>query len=335
MADEQPRHDDDDALEALIRAGGRRLDPPADAYRAVFAAAEAALRDKVNRRRWWRVGAWLGVAAATVLGVLALGLDRSTWRAAPPSVPIEVARVDRLNGTVEWHEQGSRSWAVLKAPGGPLPRGATLRTRDGTGVGLVYPDASSLRIGPNAEIELTDAWHVQLRQGTVFVGTAPEVPGPLEVVTALGRVRHVGTQFEVRYEPPGMRVRVREGRVAVAGQSVSTHAAAGEELAIDATGAVDRRAFASDDPAWRWAELLAPVPRFDGRSAQALLEWAAREMGRELVYARPSVAQRAASVIVHGEPGPLAPAEVLQVMLATTDLRVDASEGARLRVYIR
>jgi ferric-dicitrate binding protein FerR (iron transport regulator) len=211
----------------------------------------------------------------------------------------------------------------------------TLRTHEATGVGLIYPDASSLRLGPDAEIELTDAWRVTLRQGAVYVATAPQARGRLEVVTPIGRVRHVGTQFEVRYEPPELRLRVREGRVAVAGQSVNVDAGAGEELAIGPSGLVQRRAFATDDADWRWAELLAPMPHFDGRSAQALLEWAAREMGRQLVYAKPSVAERAAHVILHGEPGPLDPAAVLEVMLATTDLEVDTADGGKLRVFTR
>jgi len=78
-----------------------------------------------------------------------------------------------------------------------------------------------------------------------------------------------------------------------------------------------------------------PGKNIDGHSAQALLEWAAREMGRELVYAQPFIAERAAHVILHGEPGPLAPAAVLEVMLATTDLQVDTAEGGKLRVYHR
>lgn len=329
MSDEQRPGEMTDLVETLIRAGGRRVEPPEEAYRTVFAAAELALQDKVRRRRWRRVGTWLAVAAA--LGVLAIGLSLSLWRPAQP--PIEVARVDRLKGHVEWREAGTRTWTSLSASDASLRSGGTLRTSEGAGVGLLYPDESSLRLGPGSEIEFTDAWSVTLRSGTVYIASAATDPGRLEVITAQGRVRHLGTQFELKYQAPMLRLRVREGRVALATEGGRIVAEAGEQLSIGASGGVERQAFASDDPAWHWTGLLAPMPQVDGRSARALLEWAARETGRELVYADPAAEQRAATVILHGEPGLLAPQATLEVMLATTDLRVDVSEGGRIQVF--
>jgi hypothetical protein len=145
----------------------------------------------------------------------------------------------------------------------------------------------------------------------------------------------LGTQFELRYEAPVLRVRVREGRIALAGESGRVLAQAGEELSIGTAGDVERRFVASDDPAWHWAERLAPVPQFDGRRARDLLEWAARETGRELAYATPAAEQRAATVILHGEPGPLAPSAALEVMLATTDLGIDMEDSGRIRVLAK
>lgn len=332
MSDEQRPDDMLDPVETLIRAGGRRVEPPEEAYWTVLAAAESALRGKLERRRLWRIGSWLAVAAT--IGALAVGLSLSRWSATPSS-PVEVARVDRLEGQAEWRGAGSRAWTPLAAPVSSLARGGTLRTEPHSGVGLLYPDGSSLRLGAGSEIELTDAWSVTLRQGTLYVATvtATAEPGRLEVVTRRGRVRHLGTQFEVKYEAPTLRVRVREGRLAIAAATGRVVAEAGEEVSIGATGDAARRMFARDDPAWHWVEMLAPMPLFDGRPAQALLEWAAREMGRDVVYASPAVEQRAASVVLHGDPGPLAPAVALDVMLATTDLAVDTAGGGRIRVH--
>jgi ferric-dicitrate binding protein FerR (iron transport regulator) len=331
MSDEQRPEGLTDTVETLIRVGGRRVEPPAEAYRSVLAAAEVALRAKVSRRRMWRAGTWLVAAAA--VGALAIGLAPWLWSPAPPM--IEVARIDRLAGSTEWREAGSRTWTVLTAPFGSLRRGGTLRTGQGAGVGLLFPDQSSLRLGPVSEIELTDAWSVTLRTGTLYVATAAREPGKLEVVTPRGRVRHLGTQFELRYEAPVLRVRVREGRVALAGEAGRVLAQAGEEVSIHGSGDAERRFFATDDPAWRWVERLAPMPQFDDRSARALFEWAAREMGRELVYSNSAVEQRARTVILHGEPGPLAPSAALEVMLATTDLEVDLAESGRIRVLAK
>jgi ferric-dicitrate binding protein FerR (iron transport regulator) len=333
MRDEQRPEQMSDPVESLIRVGGRRVEPPDDAYRAVFAAAETALRDKIRRRRWRRAVTWLAMAAA--VGTVAIGLRLSLWRPVQPQA--EVARVDRLRGHVEWREAGSREWTTLSVPVASLRGGGTLRTGEGAGAGLLYPDESSLRLGPGSEIELTDAWSLTLRSGTLYAATAANRPGRLEVVTPRGRVRHLGTQFEVRYRDSELRLRVREGRVALATDAggVGVVADAGEELSIGPSGRMERRPIATDDPAWHWTELLSPMPPFDGRSAQALLEWAARETGRELVYADSTAAQRAATVILHGDPGQLAPEAALEVMLATTDLHASVAEGGRIRVVAK
>jgi type VI protein secretion system component VasF len=58
-----------DLVESLIRAAGRRAEPPEDAYRQVLAAATAALHEKTARRkeRLWVL--WSGAAAVLALAV--------------------------------------------------------------------------------------------------------------------------------------------------------------------------------------------------------------------------------------------------------------------------
>jgi ferric-dicitrate binding protein FerR (iron transport regulator) len=321
-----------DWVAALIRAGGRRADPPVEAYRAVLAATESRLRAKVQRRRWRRAGAWLAVAAT--VAALAVGVGPLLRTPAPSALQV-VARVDRVEGSAEWRRAGAGNWTVLAAPSTSLERGLTVRTGTGAGLGLLYPDETSLRLGPDTSIELTGAWSITLHHGTVYLATATVAAreaGRLEVLTPRGSVRHLGTQLEVRYEASSLRVRVREGSVAVANPGIRVVARAGEEVSLGPSGMLHRRVFARGDPAWHWAERLAPMPRFDDRPARVLLEWAAREMGRQLVFAGTAVERHASTVILHGEPGPLAPAEALAVMLATTDLTAEVSGDATIRV---
>ena len=88
-------------------------------------------------------------------------------------------------------------------------------------------------------------------------------------------------------------------------------------------------------PAWRWTESLAPTPQFDGRSASVLLEWAARETGRELRYVDMATEQRATQVILHGQFGRLSPAEALALLPAATDLDYRLEGGDRITVNAR
>jgi hypothetical protein len=95
---------------------------------------------------------------------------------------------------------------------------------------------------------------------------------------------------------------------------------AGEQLEIDVLGGVTRSPIDAADPAWQWAESIAPAPDIDGKPAAELIAWVARETGHRLRYESPAIAQRAAAVILHGNIRHLPPLSALDAMLATTDL---------------
>ena len=202
MSSDQQFTNGRDLVEALIRAGGRRAEPPEDAYQTVFAAAESVWQEKVYRRRWWRVGVFLAAAAS---GVLAFGLGQSLWRSATTST--EVARFDRLEGVVERRGARGGGWAALSAHAVALSGSSMLRTGPNSGAGLLYPGQLSLRLGADSEIELTDVQRVRLLRGTVYVDTGYAGAGHLEVETPLGRVRHLGTQYELNHVSSALRIR--------------------------------------------------------------------------------------------------------------------------------
>lgn len=74
------------------------------------------------------------------------------------------------------------------------------------------------------------------------------------------------------------------------------------------------------DVYWEWVHAVAPVPLVDGRPLAVLLDWVARETGRPLRYASPTIREQAMNTVLHGRIRDLAPLEALEVMLATTDL---------------
>jgi ferric-dicitrate binding protein FerR (iron transport regulator) len=79
---------------------------------------------------------------------------------------------------------------------------------DGTAISF---DRATLAVFENAQ-------HVTLERGAAYIdsGRAAGAESALRVETAFGAVRHLGTRFEVRVAAASMRVRVREGLVAVA-----------------------------------------------------------------------------------------------------------------------
>lgn len=302
-----------DLVESLIRAAGRRAEPPEDAYRQVLAAATAALREKTARRkeRLWVL--WSGAAAVLVLAVALM------FQWTPPGAQREeLARIERAIGGVE--RATGDVWQPVGESVAPLTRGMKLRTLAGGRAGLLLAGGASLRLAAETEIMLDEPGRLYLSKGTIYLDDRGSVGTGYRIETPAGIARDLGTQFELDVAGGALRLRVREGRVEIerAGQLLS--GTAGEQLEIDALGGVTRSPIGAADPAWQWAESIAPAPDIDGKPAAELIAWVARETGRRLRYESAAIEQRAATVILHGNIRHLPPLSALDAMLATTDL---------------
>ncbi len=309
----QDRQDGPDLVASLIRAAGRRTEPPEEAYRQVLSAATAAFREKTAKRRertWLISAAAAGVAAFAI----ALMLQWNPTATAPPPV----ATVVRVIGTVELGVDGG--WKPMTESGGVLAEGVRLRTLAGGSVALALDGGASLRLAAATEVLMEGPRRVLLRSGTLYLDNRGSVGTGYQIETPAGTARDIGTQFELHVAGGSLRLRVREGRVEIdrAGQLLT--GSAGEQLEIDVLGGVTRSLISSTDMAWQWVETTAPAPDIDGQPATVLLAWVARETGRQLRYESPAVEVRAANVILHGNIRHLAPLAALDVMLATTDL---------------
>jgi hypothetical protein len=319
---------DADIVELLIRSAGRRAEPPGDAYRQVLAAATAAFHAQAARRlqRRWALGA--GIAASLVLAAALL----AHWL-APVANGGALATVARTAGGVE--QLAGEAWQPLEAGRASLGTGRRLRTRADGRVALALAGGESLRLAGNTEIMLDAPGRIYVARGTVYVDSGDaRAAARIEVVTPAGTARDLGTQFELLVAGAALRLRVREGTVAIDRGGRSLTGAAGDQLAIDALGEVVRDVVAPDSSVWQWAEAIAPTPDMDGKPAAALISWVARETGRRLRYESPAVQERAASVILHGNIRNLPPLAALEAMLATTDLEY-VLEGDTMEIRSR
>ena len=66
-------------------------------------------------------------------------------------------------------------------------------------------------------------------------------------------------------------------------------AQAGEQLAIESTGALTRGTVDRRDPRWNWITEVTPPYAIEDRRLSEFLAWVCRETGRELVFASPEV----------------------------------------------
>ncbi|MGQ0428932.1 MAG: FecR family protein [Gammaproteobacteria bacterium] len=316
-----------DLVESLIRAAGRRAQPPEDARQEVLAAATAAFRRKTTRRRETMWMLWAGAAAVLVFAVALM----FQW-SRPGAERGELARIERAIGGVE--RATGDVWQHVGESSAPLTSGMKLRTQAGARAGLALAGGASLRLAADTEIMLDSPGSLYLGRGTVYLDHRGSVGTGYRIETPAGIARDLGTQFELSVADGTLRLRVREGLVEIERAGQTLRGSAGEQLEINALGGVLRSPIAPDAAAWHWAEALAPAPDIDGRPAIELLAWVARETGRTLHFADPAVRLRAERVVLHGNIRHLVPLEALDVMLATTDLEYALNEG-RIEVRTR
>lgn len=306
-----------DALARLVHVGGRRETPPEQAYERALSAATGIWQAKVRRRRWHTaVTLAAGIAALAVGTVITL---RSLDSPVPATEPI--ARIARVIGTVHSRTDPAGDWTEVHASTGSLLAGVTVRTDPASKLALQV-DEVSVRMAGDGEFVLESRSQVRLVRGKIYIDTGTAgTPGRISVITAAGVISDVGTQFEVQYDPAGYYVRIREGEVLLRHDASRQRGRAGEQLSIDASGAIRSAPIAPDDPAWRWVHALASAPEIDNQPLAVLVAWVARETGVKVRYATPAVERRAMTTILHGSIPDLEPLEALAVMLATTDLQ--------------
>jgi len=293
--------------------------------RARFDAGwRAGVRRRQVRSLLLRTAAVLAAAALWFIG-------RSGIREAPggsrgPTLPVVViARLDTALGVVE--REGATGWLPI-AVGDPLLAGTHIRT-GGAGAGLRVADGRSVRIAEASRLRWDAAETLTLESGAVYVdsGRSEASASPFEVRTARGTVRETGTQFEVRLEEAALRVRVREGRVAVTLREPPVEAVGGSELLLDDRGGVARRSIPAHGPDWSWVVALAPAFEMDGRSPDELLAWAAREAGWQLRYADDGTRRQAQAARLHGSIRGVGADQVPMVVLPSTGLRHRLDRG--------
>ena len=321
---------DADLVAHLMRAAGRRIEPPNAAYGRVLAAATESWERKVQRRRLVRGSAFAAASIAVISAVLALlpNLQR-----APVAL---VGHIDRVLGVCEIRRD--EGWTAATAGAVELAAGQRIRTHGASRAGILLAGDISLRLADRTEVLLESSSRVRVLAGMIYVDTGAVAPSShprIQIVTPAGVAADYGTQFEVRYLEGAFRVRVREGRVAIDPRdAASLGTVAGDEITIR-SGAVERQHIAATDAQWQWVQALAPKPRIDGQSVSFFLAWVTRETGKQVRFAGPEVTRKADTTILHGDIGNVAPLEALALMLATTDLEHVILDDGTILVRLR
>lgn len=327
---------DTEMVARLMRAAGRRAQPPATSYERVLEAATQAWQVKVRRRKQWHAS----VAVAASLLIMISSVLFINKRPHPSEQTL--GSTDRVIGTVETQKAPDGPWMTLRDEAHSVPVGSRIRTLGSSRAGLILDNGASVRLAEATDIVLESGSRLRVLAGRVYLDTgnaqhldAARDSRRIEVITPLGVASDIGTQFEVFYRDDVYRLRVREGLVRLRGKSGETDSAGGEQLSIDAGGGIEHARIPPQDPEWQWVQSVAPAPTIDDQPVTVLLAWVSRETGRPIRFETPEIERRAARTILHGNIRHLAPLEALSIMLATTDLEHALLDDGTILIRLR
>lgn len=313
----QPDVDSDEALEEILRRAGPRPRPSEtarlQAYESLHAQWQASVRQR--RRRWTP---YLAFAATLLIA----GLVNVQWFAAPSTAEVRQLEVLRANGSRVFHNDRQYSVAAIVDRSITLAAGDELATAGDTRTALDW-DRGSLRLNEATRIRLEDAETLTLLHGAIYFDSVPssniDERATIRIATDLGTISHSGTQFQVSYSGAALEVSVREGEVRVAGDRVDVTLVRGEGMRLSPDGRFERRLVNTYDAGWQWATDIAPERDIEGRTTAEVLNWVARETGREIRFA-----SDAARALAESEPrgiASLAPMAALRTIPYMTSLQ--------------
>ena len=308
-----------DPLRDLFAHVRPRAAPPAEdeaeIRRALFLEWDALTGRRVLLKRFGTAA----VAAVLIAGFAALLLRTST---APAAV---VASVERMRGDAEID-------GVALTIGSRIPSAARIDTHSGQ-IALRLEGGGSLRLGPQTELTFAAAGRATLDSGAVYFDSETGAPAArVEIRTAFGTVRDLGTQFIARLVADRLEVGVRDGSVSIARAADSIDVQPGERVSVArGTDRPRREQIATFGADWDWAERLAPPFAIDGRRLIDFLRWVEAQTGRTLAFADAASEQAARDTILTGSID-LEPLPKLAAVIATTDLDYSLD---RQRIVIR
>jgi ferric-dicitrate binding protein FerR (iron transport regulator) len=342
-----------DAIGQLLKLAGARRMPDAAQMDRARAAAHAEWTAGVQHRTHRRRVAWMLAAAAVAASVVGgLGWPWLAGRRMPAVVRPGIAENAVIGGNAG--NAGNAGIASLRTVAGSVFLITTDGRRSSIGTGarigagdrvetsndgraafvLTGAGGVSVRLDRATAIVLDRDGEVTLERGAAYVDSGGE-PGAanLEIKTAFGSVRHVGTQFEVRLQDSLMRVSVREGAVAVERAGTRWTSKTGEALTLSRGGPPVRETIPTFGADWTWVSGLADPFLLEGARVPAFLRWVSREQGWRWQVEDPRMLDRIEQIVLHGSIDGLTPEEALSAVLPTCGLTFRL-EGDRLIVGI-
>ncbi|HET6266834.1 MAG TPA: FecR domain-containing protein [Acidobacteriota bacterium] len=314
-----PDPEQEQMLERLFRIAGTRASIPEEVNTRVKSAVREHWKETVRARSRRKTLLIFAGAAAAFFAFFALSLQIyfSTER-----VPVGI--VENIKGDVQTMAQNGRSSSL--EVGSTLVKGAVVNTDHSGRLLLRLVGGSSLRMDVDTSLSLESESTFVLKHGAVYFDSG-KTGRPIALITRLGTIRDMGTQFEVALDDGQVRIRVREGVVLLDGQGVSRTTLAGSELVVRNNGNQSTESVASYGSQWDWISQISPSLELEGHSLAEFLEWVARENGWRLDFSDDSARELAAKTILHGSVRGLRPDQMPEAVFPVTGFTYSINNG--------
>ena len=296
----------------ILQKVGPRVEPPADLMAEVKANVKQAWRQEVEehqQREQQRKGykQWMGIAAGLVMLVgVATFFSTPAEVAAIGEVTQRVANIEFRTEETEWRQLTDTA----------IVPGMEIRSKAASYVAITLNSGMQLRLDQNSQVALKDIDNLFLETGGVYA--ASDGHANIEITTAFGSAKDIGTRFEVRKNPDAWRVQVREGKVKVQDTSNDILAVAGERVIIAQNQQVKTETVRADDSSWHWTQKVVTPFKIEGASLSEYLAWWSSETGQSFGFKNQASALAAEETILHGSIEGLSPDDSLEALLPST-----------------
>lgn len=237
----------------------------------------------------------------------------------PTADAVEVASASQVIGTVEYRAANNQNWNNLTV-NMSLTEDTEVRAAEDSYAAISLGNGMNLRIDEGTGFSLTSSGEVFLSRGGLYAESNDE--SSIVIRTPFGQAEDIGTEFEVRVQPNGWQVQVREGLVSVANPASQKTAKAGERIVIAQDQTMQRQLVSSSDESWQWTHQVHEPFELEGASLSQYLSWWSDETGRNIAFANDEDLAAAQNTILHGSMGNVSVADSLKVVLSTTRFEV-------------
>ncbi len=325
---QDPRHPSSDLLSSLIRLAGRRPEVDAERTQRVREAAHAAWHSGLRARRRRRLMGWSLAAAAFVVCAVGVYLAGTAFHQPVARHAVAMAQVVR-GKVVIGPERGLAAEGMLShlAESEEVFAGDWVQTPPGTAASLSLGRGADLRVDEESLVQLVAQGRIYLSRGRLYLDRHAPHPGRIEIVTPLGTITEVGTQFAVAVDPRTLVVSVRDGWIRLRTDSGTHEATRGMRLTAGIDGQLVREMVDPAGKIWDWIVPLAVPFDMEGASLFDLLDWVSRETGLALIYGDEPTARVASQTVLHGQLPSRAPLEALKTILPTTGFTTRRRDG--------